>query len=158
MKLKNWRKLDMKTISIILILFLSSCSYHVIKVIDGDTIEVKSKIQSFRVRLAGIDCPESSQPYGDSAKIKTGEICLNKTVRIEKTGSDKYGRTIAFVTIGKISLNKTLLASGLAWHYSYFDHSPEFTQIEMKAKINHLGLWRQSNPIEPCKYRMLNHK
>jgi endonuclease YncB( thermonuclease family) len=139
---------------LLILIFFSSCSYRVIRVIDGDTIEVRN-FQTFRVRLAGIDCPESTQKYGDSAKIKTSEICLNKTVQLKKIGSDKYGRIIAFVNCGQISVNKTLLALGLAWHYSYFDHSAELAEIELRAKKEHLGLWRDPHPIEPYKFRQL---
>ena len=145
----------MKTISIILILFLASCSYKVTKVFDGDTIEIKSGLTVKRIRLAGIDCPELSQKYGDSAKIKTAEICLNKSVTLIKIGSDKYGRSIAFVFVGQISVNKALLRLGYAWHYSYFDHSPELAGVEAEARIKHLGLWADKNPVEPYKFRNL---
>jgi endonuclease YncB( thermonuclease family) len=150
MKKSTWGQI----VPFILILFFASCSYRVIRVIDGDTIEVK-RFSVSRVRLAGIDCPESTQKYGDSAKIKTSEICLNKSVTLQKIGSDKYGRIIAFVNCGQISVNKALLAFGLAWHYSAFDHSAELTEIELRAKKEHLGLWRDPHPIEPYKFRQL---
>ena len=149
----------MKTILFILLLFLCSCTYHVIRVIDGDTIEVLNYFnQPERIRLAGIDAPELAQPFGREARLKTSELCAGKQVKISSSGKDKYGRTIAFVTIGQISVNKTLLSSGLAWHYSYFDHSPELTRIEAEARLKHLGLWADKNPVEPWKYRILNHK
>jgi micrococcal nuclease len=146
----------MKPILFILLLFLSACSYHVVRVIDGDTIEVLNYFnEPIRIRLAGIDAPELSQPFGQEARLKTSELCAGKQVKISSSGKDKYGRTIAFVTVGQISVNKELLRSGLAWHYYYFDHSPELTRIETEARIKHLGLWADKNPIEPWKYRKL---
>jgi endonuclease YncB( thermonuclease family) len=144
----------MKTIFLIFLLFLTSCSYRVVRIIDGDTIVILDKFnRQVRIRLAGIDCPEHDQPFGQKAKQETAELCFNKTVRIEKIGKDHFGRTLAFVYVGEISVNKELLRAGLAWHYSYFDHSPELSGIEARARMKHLGLWREQNPLAPWMFR-----
>lgn len=140
----------MKTI--IFLILLSSCSPRVVHVIDGDTLVIKG---GEKIRLAGIDCPELSQPYGLEAKDKTVSLCLYKKVRIEKSGLDKYGRILAFVYVGDLSLNKTLLESGLAWHYARYDNSTDLSKIEFKARFYKIGMWKVNN-IEPYKYRM-NH-
>jgi micrococcal nuclease len=66
----------------------------VIRVSDGDTITVLVDKEQIRVRLEGIDCPESGQPFGNRATQLTQKLCAGKTVRIEKTGEDRYGRTL----------------------------------------------------------------
>jgi endonuclease YncB( thermonuclease family) len=146
---------------IILFLFLS-CTYKVTNVIDGDTIDVKTEasslrlnlnLSSFRVRLAGIDCPELAQPYGIQAKLKTSNLCLNKQVKIVKMGRDQYNRILANVFIGDLSVNNELLRSGYAWHYSYYDHSKYRAKIEAEARINKRGLWADRCPVSPWEFR-----
>ena len=69
----------MKPILFILLLFLSACSYHVVRVIDGDTIEVLNYFnEPIRIRLAGIDAPELAQSFGSEARLKTSELCAGK--------------------------------------------------------------------------------
>jgi micrococcal nuclease len=136
---------------IILFLFVS-CTSKVTKVFDGDTILVNHSV----IRLAGIDCPELSQPFGQKARQKTVELCLGKQVKIVKMGRDKYNRILANVFVGKISLNNELLRLGYAWHYSYYDHSKKRAKIEAETRINKLGLWSDKNPVAPWDYRHKN--
>jgi endonuclease YncB( thermonuclease family) len=135
---------------ILTLFFFASCASKVTKVFDGDTILINHSV----IRLAGIDCPELAQPYGIQAKNKTAELCLNKQVKIEKIGKDKYRRTIAFVKVGKISVNNELLRLGYAWRYSYFDNCLERSKLEFEAQINRRGLWADCCPIQPWIYRL----
>ena len=70
----------------------SSQSAFVSKVHDGDTITVVSQ-------LAGIDCPETAQPYGQEATAATRSLVLDVTAAITEMGTDRYGRTIAEVRL-----------------------------------------------------------
>jgi micrococcal nuclease len=83
---------------------------------------------------------------------------MGKQVKIISSGKDKYGRTIAFVNYGEISVNKELLRSGLAWHYIYFNHSPELAGIEADARNKRIGLWSEKNHLEPWKFRKSNKR
>jgi hypothetical protein len=63
----------------------------VVKVQDGDTIIVLSQNTAQRLRLAGIDCPESDQPYGAEATETTKALALNIDVTITPITTDRYG-------------------------------------------------------------------
>jgi len=103
----------------------------VIKVYDGDTITVASKlpmrnspIYRFSVRLAGIDAPEmrgkSNQEKNAAimAQKALESIVLYKTVRLENHATEKYGRILADVYLDDLWLNKWLLDNDYAVPYS----------------------------------------
>ncbi len=148
----------MKTLLLIFLFSLLPISESfkgmVIGVYSGDTIVVSiDNNKQLKVRLDGIDCPEVDQEYGDSAKMTTVALCFKKNVRIEKAGVDTYGRTLAFVYVGDICLNKELLRLGMAWHYKQYNGDPELAKLEDEARTNKVGLWSQENPEAPWDFR-----
>ena len=52
-----------------------------------------------KLRLAGIDAPETGQPFGSRAKQAASELAFGKTVTILTRDTDRYGRTVAEVTL-----------------------------------------------------------
>jgi endonuclease YncB( thermonuclease family) len=148
----------MKTLFLLLLFALisvpGSFRAKVIGVNSGDSIVVLLDDNTqLRVRLEGIDCPELQQEYGDSAKQATVALCFKKNVRIEKVGEDMYGRTLAFVYVDDLCINKELLRLGLAWHYADFNNDSTLAQLELEARKNKAGLWKQSNPMAPWEFR-----
>jgi endonuclease YncB( thermonuclease family) len=126
----------------------------VIGVTDGDTIVILTKDnQQVKVRLEGIDCPESNQDFGSKAKQATVDLCFGKEVRVQKSGEDRYGRTLAYIFVGDICVNKQLLSLGMAWHYKQYNKDSELARLETVAKEKKLGLWSQPNPIAPWDFR-----
>ena len=106
----------------------------VTKVVDGDTIDVEIDLGfdisfSSRVRLAGIDTPESrttdkmEKALGLEAKAYLKhEIDAAKSVVIKTEkpdSSEKYGRILGWVFLddNKVSINQTLIDDGFAWGY-----------------------------------------
>lgn len=142
-----------------LILFLSftlsnSFTGKVIKITDGDTIVVLTEDnEQIKIRLEGIDCPESSQDFGTKAKQATSDICFGKQVKIIKSGEGRYGRTLGYVMVGDVNVNEELLRLGMAWHYKQYNKDPELTELEQEARTNKVGLWSQANPIAPWEFR-----
>ncbi|MCR8712151.1 thermonuclease family protein [Campylobacter sp. W0066.1] len=67
------------------------------RVIDGDTIEAKFEDEKLKIRLFGIDAPESDQAYGKMATQFLKAIVLNKEVVLNVKDEDKYGRILAIV-------------------------------------------------------------
>jgi micrococcal nuclease len=102
----------------------------VIKVTDGDTMEVTYKGETERVRLLCVDTPESVkagvevQQYSKEASQFTKQIALNKSVRLvfDKEERDRYGRLLAYVIVRgdstdknkEIFLNALLVRNGYA--------------------------------------------
>lgn len=68
----------------------------VVRVIDGDTIEVDIGGSLYKVRYIGIDTPEIGQPSGEEAATVNAELVSGKTVYLEKDVSetDRYGRLL----------------------------------------------------------------
>ena len=71
---------------------------------DGDTISVMHKGKAARIRLHGIDCPESNQAFGTKAKQATSKLVFGKMVAVKVTDKDRYGRLVGVVVIDKKSL------------------------------------------------------
>lgn len=101
----------------------------VIKVYDGDTITIASKlpyenspVYRLHVRLHGIDCPEIKSK-GDEKTVAlmarefVSNMVLHKYVRLENIQSDKYGRLLADVYIDDIHLNELLVTKKYAVRY-----------------------------------------
>ncbi|TYO96771.1 nuclease-like protein [Geothermobacter ehrlichii] len=84
----------------------SSFSGLVVKVSDGDTIQVLDGGRAVKIRLAEIDCPETShgpkkpgQPFGQTAKKFVLNLVGGKTVRVDVVTRDRYGRIIGKVLL-----------------------------------------------------------
>ncbi len=125
--------------------------YFCTKVIDGDTIVVKSLGP---VRLIGIDTPEMNydfgvpQPFAEEAREFCRRLVLRKTVSLEfdEVKRDKYGRALAYVFVGDAFVNAELVKAGLAkaYHIAPNDrYKGEFRQLQQDAKAKGLGLWRE---------------
>ncbi len=123
---------------------------------DGDTITVlRTDKAQVRIRLAGIDAPETGQDFGQRAKQAASELAFGKDVTIRPTDTDRYGRTIAEVVLpdGR-SLNHEMVGLGLAWWYSkYAPGDTELARLETDARSAKRGLWSQPNPIAPSDWR-----
>lgn len=61
----------------------------VIGVSDGDTVTVLRDKTPVKVRLNGIDCPETGQPFGSRAKDETSELVFGKSVRVIRRDTDR---------------------------------------------------------------------
>ena len=68
-----------------------------VRVLDGDTVEVLVGRTPRRVRLAGIDAPEKARPWGTKAKRKLLDLVGGRAVQVDWHKRDKYGRTVGKV-------------------------------------------------------------
>lgn len=131
-----------------------------VRAIDGDTIEVTvANKPSERIRLAAIDAPESSQPYGVESKINLNQCMSGKTITIKWFKKDKYERLVGYVLAGNTVCNYEQLNTGSAWHYKeYQKEQPEAEKIayanaEVVARQAKKGLWALPCPIAPWEWR-----
>jgi micrococcal nuclease len=127
---------------------------NVIGIVDGDTIEVLHNGRPERVRLVGIDSPERNQAFGSRARQFTGKQVFRQIVTVRSAGSDPYGRTLGEVILpdGR-SLNRELVANGLAWHYRRFSADRELARLEEEARAARRGLWSDPHAIPPWEFR-----
>lgn len=127
----------------------------VVRISDGDTITILvDGNKQERIRLHGIDCPESNQDFGQVAKKFTSDLCFGQRVAVEVRDVDRYGRIVGVVyNTDNVNVNLALLENGLAWHYTAYDQSLAFSAAEKKARLNKQGLWSHKDAIAPWEFR-----
>lgn len=128
----------------------------VIKVVDGDTLSVSLDSKNTKVRLIGINTPETVDPrkgvecFGKEASNKVKEILKKGTIIYIQTDDsqqkyDSFGRLLGYVFLqdGRL-LNQMLIEEGYAYEYTYkhpYVYSIEFKKAENSAKNKKVGLW-----------------
>lgn len=130
---------------------------HVDRVIDGDTVVVRSETESRRVRLEGVDAPEMKQAGGvDSREWLLKEIG-DKDIRLVVKAMDRYGRTVGdLVLIDGKRVNEKIVRAGWAWWYRQYDRSDwELMEAESEARAARVGLWLDPNPVPPWVFRRM---
>lgn len=147
----------------ILLLFLSllSCSTYaasftgkLIKVLDGDTVEVLRDGKAERIRLAQIDAPEKSQPFGQAAKRYVLDVAALKVVTVDIETIDRYGRAVGEIFLpGGSNLNKQIVGAGYAWQYKRYSKDSEYAALEAEARAAKIGLWQDKGPVPPWDWR-----
>jgi endonuclease YncB( thermonuclease family) len=131
-------------------------SGRVVGVIDGDTVEVlMPSRQMVRVRLAEIDAPEHDQPWGGRAKQLLSGMVFGRSVRLEATTHDRYGRLVARIYNGDRDVNAEMVRRGGAWAYRQYLTDARLIGLETQARTAHLGLWSlpTSQTIPPWDWR-----
>ncbi|KAF2296338.1 hypothetical protein GH714_037446 [Hevea brasiliensis] len=122
--------------------------YRVIKVQNEEILARK-----YRIRLRGIDAPESSMPYGKEAQEELVKLIQGKCLRIFVYEEDRYGRSVGDVYCNGIFAQEVMLKKGLAWHYTAYDQRFELATWEKEARAKRVGLWASSNPEKPWEWR-----
>ncbi len=128
----------------------------VTKVIDGDTIDVSFEGKTQRVRVIGINTPETVDPrksvecFGEKASTMSKEYLNGQTVWLEADPSqgnqDKYQRLLRYVWTDDASVDygKVMIATGFAYEYTYdtpYKYLTEYKQAQQMAETNKNGLW-----------------
>ncbi len=127
----------------------------VLSVTDGDTLSVLVNGSREKVRLTGIDCPESDQPFGRQATQLATQLALEKMVTVTDLGRDRYRRMLGVVVLpdGRI-LNQELVREGFCWWYrKYAVGDTTLERFETEAKAAGRGLWAEPNPVSPWEWR-----
>ncbi|WP_445670430.1 thermonuclease family protein [Peribacillus sp. FSL R5-0717] len=124
----------------------------VVRVIDGDTIEVLMDGKQEQIRMLLIDTPETKHPqkpvekFGPEASQFATETLKNKTVGIQvgKERTDKYGRVLAYVWVGDTTYQEMVLEKGLAataYLYNDLTMLDEFHKAQYIARNKKIGVW-----------------
>ncbi|HMB11022.1 thermonuclease family protein [Saliniramus sp.] len=116
-----------------------------VRVVDGDTIS----LGEHRIRLHGIDAPESDQacldpqgapwPCGDAATERLAALIGDDPVHCSERDIDRYQRIIGECFTDSTNLNATLVAEGLAFAYRRF--SLDYAGLEDEAREAGRGIW-----------------
>lgn len=132
----------------------------VVKVSDGDTFTILTeKREQIRIRIYGIDAPETGQPYSEKSRLYLAHMIAGREVTVEIKSTDKYGRKVAKVKTEIINdVGLEMLRAGYAWHYSHFDKTKSYIEAEREAREHKRGLWVDEKPVNPYEYRNLKKK
>lgn len=128
----------------------------VLAVMDGDTVFVKSGPFKAKLRLVNIDAPEKDQPFGKESQESLQSLIGGKIIHVESKAVDKFGRTIAVISIGDINVNEEQVRRGMAWAYSRSREGRAYARLQSEAQLAKRGLWQQANPQSPSQWRKLH--
>lgn len=133
--------------------------YSVIKVYDGDTIEVDMAGTPEKIRMIGVNTPETHDPrkpvecFGQAASDYTHSQLDSRKVRLQadpiNQNRDRYDRLLRYVYLEDGSLyNAQLIREGYGFAYTHFPFtkSSEFIALEKQAREQNKGLWASCPP------------
>ncbi|ENJ9364443.1 thermonuclease family protein [Salmonella enterica] len=130
----------------------------VIRVLDGDTIEVLQEQQPVRVRLLNIDAPEKKQPYGRWSKEQLKALLAGQPVTVTYTQTDRYGRVLGrVVTANGTEANRQQVLKGAAWVYDRYNTDNSLPALQREAQTQKRGLWADNQPVPPWEWRHKNN-
>src|SRR3989344_1616063 len=134
------------------LLYEKSEQNRVVRVIDGDSFEVKN---GRRIRLLSIDSPEKDRCLFNQARDRLKTLILTNKVYLKDTTTDDYGRLLANVYVKGVLINKIMLEEGFARFLSI--RSPDFDNLKIayaKARQNRVGIFspvcRTDSPSPDC--------
>ena len=144
--------------------------YKCTRVADGDTITVVDNGKRIKVRLVGIDAPETSkmknepgQPFSRKSTKHLAGMVLSKSVTVTSYGTDRYGRTLGVVFVNGKNVNLEMVNAGLAEVYrgkpaSGLDLEP-YWNAEVEARKANVGMWSLGNKyVSPKDWRRMQRK
>lgn len=134
--------------------FANSINGKVVSISDGDTFTLldQNNVQH-KIRLAEIDAPENSQPFGKAAKKQLSYFIFNKIVRVDYTELDRYQRIIGKVFIEQLYISEEMIRTGFAWHYKQYSSSEKLAALEYEARKNKIGFWSVPGAVAPWQWR-----
>ncbi|EHE8216785.1 thermonuclease family protein [Salmonella enterica] len=126
----------------------------VIRVLDGDTIEVLQDKKPIRVRLANIDAQEKKQAFGRWSTNQLKALLAGQSVTVSYTQTDRYGRIIGRVfTMNGTEASRFMVQSGAAWVYERYNVDESLPALQREAQEQKRGLWADPKPVPPWEWR-----
>ncbi|MFA6050790.1 MAG: thermonuclease family protein [Candidatus Paceibacterota bacterium] len=133
---------------------LSSFEAEVLRIIDGDTVEIFYDGKKDTLRLTGIDAPEwgshvKAECYGEEASVRMKELSDGKSIVVVIDGSqsdrDMYGRLLGYMYLKDGTfVNQKMIEQGYAEEYRFktsYAHEDQFKSAEADARLKNLGIW-----------------
>lgn len=138
-------------------LYAAEIQGKVIRVLDGDTLEVLQDKKPVRIRLANIDAPEKRQAFGRWSTNQLKGLVAAQPVTVTYTQTDRYGRIIGRVfTVNGTEASRFMVQSGAAWVYERYNTDKALPALQREAQTQKRGLWADSQPVPPWEWRHNN--
>ena len=132
----------------------------VVKITDGDTLVVLDADNTqHKIRLSGIDAPETNQPFGKRSKEALSALVAGQRVEVDWHKHDRYGRIVGKVIAQGKDVNLDQVRTGMAWWYRKYANEQSlvdqgiYAAAEAKARVTGVGLWTDKDPIAPWDWR-----
>lgn len=130
----------------------------VVRIVDGDTLVALVNGKEEKIRMLGINAPESVDPrrkvecFGKEASAELHLLLDGKSVELVADATqddrDKYGRLLRYVMLADGSdVNATMIKEGFAYEYTYrlpYERQKEYKQFQIDAETSGKGLWAKS--------------
>jgi endonuclease YncB( thermonuclease family) len=133
---------------------------RIVGITDGDTLTVLDPANAqHKVRVAGIDAPERSQPFGTSSKDSLSRLAFDRRVEVHCHKRDRFGREVCNVYEGSRDLGLEQVRAGMAWHFKAYRHEQSsadrqtYAHEEESARNARRGLWSESDAVPPREWR-----
>ena len=126
-----------------------------VSVVDGDTFKAKVQGVVMTFRLQGIDAPERDQPYGSTATALLDQLLRKQNLVLVFSDVDRYGRIVAEVWVGNLSVNAEMVRRGAAWFEAEYSDDHQLYLVESAARDRKQGLWAlpAADRLEPWRWR-----
>ena len=120
----------------------------VVGITDGDTLTILTAInKTAKIRLAEIDTPERSQPYGKRAKQVLSHLTFKKPVAIRLVDIDRYQRIVGRIYVDDLDVSAEMVQRGAAWVYRKYAKDQNLFRLEDEARSAKRGLWGLSEAL-----------
>lgn len=112
-------------------------------VMDGDTVLLVRAGQSepVKLRIDGVDAPESCQPGGMASRDELIRLVLRKQVLVSDLGQDSYGRQVGRLSVEGMDVGAELVRSGMAWAYRFRTGRGPYAALQREAQKDKKGLF-----------------
>ena len=131
-----------------------------VRAFDGDSMVLRHPVGGvIKARLAGIDAPEKTQPFGPDSRKRLERLLASGRVTATAHKLDGFGRWIVTIDIEGQDLGETLISEGLAWYFRKYERDlpkalrSRYASAEARARQSKKGLWQIEDPLPPWDYR-----
>jgi endonuclease YncB( thermonuclease family) len=115
---------------------------------DGDSFRlIAADNQTVRVRIAGIDAPEKSQPYAQKSRESLESLLNSGSITLAPVKIDRFERWVAHVAVNQEDVGLAQIQRGYAWFFPRYQQDlderrrADYMQAESTARANRVGLW-----------------
>lgn len=137
----------------------------VVRVSDGDTVNLLVENKQERIRLASIDAPETAhgssqpgQPFGEASRKNLAEYVAGKTLTVVCFEKDHYDRHICDIPVNGTTANRLQVEQGYAWANQQakgkYLRDKSLPDLEKSARQKKLGLWAEPGAVAPWEWRV----
>ncbi|MFM1880689.1 MAG: hypothetical protein RLZZ344_923 [Pseudomonadota bacterium] len=138
----------------------SGLGYSLVRVFDGDSMLMRTPNgETIKMRIAGVDAPEKSQPSADPARDRLERLLKESPLQVTILKKDVYGRWLTSIVVSDRDLGQQLIEEGHAWFFRRYqsdltaEQRRQYDWAEQKAREDRRGLWAEEQPVAPWEFR-----